>query len=136
MVLWLARDSAHRKARNGARLASEGMEGLLALEVAAPANSGRRPIRDEVRLLIRRLASENILWGQRRIQAELARLGFKVSARTVAKYMRLPHDREPSPGWRTFVERHAAEIWACDFFCVQTMVQDPACLLRGQPRQS
>ena len=45
--------------------------------------------------MIRRLASENILWGQRRIQAELARLGFKVSARTVAKYMRLPHDREP-----------------------------------------
>jgi len=72
-------------------------------------------------LLIRRLASENILWGQRRIQAELARLGFKVSARTVAKYMRLPHDREPSPGWRTFLERHAAEIWACDFFCVQTL---------------
>jgi hypothetical protein len=87
----------------------------------APANSGRRPIRDEVRLLIRRLASENILWGQRRIQAELARLGFKVSARAVAKYMRLPHDREPSPGWRTFPERHAAEIWACDFFCVQTL---------------
>ncbi len=87
----------------------------------APANSGRRPIRDEVRLLIRRLASENILWGQRRIQAELARLGFKVSARTVAKYMRLPPDREPSPGWRTFLERHAAEIWACDFFCVQTL---------------
>jgi transposase InsO family protein len=72
-------------------------------------------------LLIRRLASENILWGQRRIQAELARLGFKVSARTVAKYMRLPHDGEPSPGWRFFLKRHAAEIWACDFFCVQTL---------------
>ena len=87
----------------------------------APAHSGRRPIRDELRLLIRRMASENVLWGQRRIQAELARLGFKVSARTVAKYMRLPHDREPSPGWRIFLERHAAEIWACDFFCVQTL---------------
>jgi putative transposase len=86
-----------------------------------PANSGRRPIRDEVRLLIRRLAAENILWGRRRIQAELARLGFKVSARTVAKYMRLPHDREPSPGWRSFLRRHAAEIWACDFFCVQSL---------------
>ncbi len=43
------------------------MEGLLARwRSRAPANSGRRPIRDEVRLLIRRLASENILWGQRR----------------------------------------------------------------------
>jgi hypothetical protein len=87
----------------------------------APANSGRRPIRNELRLLIRRMASENVLWGQRRIQAELARLGFTVSARTVAKYMRIRHDREPSPGWRTFVKRHATAIWACDFFCVQTL---------------
>jgi arginine repressor len=40
----------------------------------------------ELRTLIRRMTTENRLWGQRRIQAELARLGFKVSARTVAKY--------------------------------------------------
>jgi hypothetical protein len=64
---------------------------------------------------------ENILWGQRRIQAELTRLGFYVSARTVAKYMRLPRVRGSSPSWRCFLERHAAEIWACDFFCVQTV---------------
>ena len=48
---------------------------------------GRRRISLELRALIRRMASENALWGQRRIQAELARLGFNVSARTVAKYM-------------------------------------------------
>jgi transposase InsO family protein len=35
--------------------------------------------------------------------------------------MRIRHDREPSPGWRTFLKRHATEIWACDFFCVQTV---------------
>lgn len=29
--------------------------------------------------------------------------------------------RRTSPGWRTFLVRHAAEIWACDFFCVQTL---------------
>jgi putative transposase len=88
----------------------------------APAKGGRNPIRDELKLLIRRMASENILWGQRRIQAELTRLGFKVSTRTVAKYMPLPQDRRrPSPSWRCFLERHAAEIWACDFFCVQTL---------------
>jgi putative transposase len=81
----------------------------------------RPPVQVELRLLIRRMALENVLWGQRRIQAELARLGFKVSARTVAKYLRLPHGREPSPGWRIFLGRHAAEIWACDFFCVRTL---------------
>ncbi len=34
------------------------------------------------------MARENPLWGQRRIQGELANLGFNVSPRTVAKYMR------------------------------------------------
>jgi hypothetical protein len=29
------------------------------------------------------MAAENHIWGQKRIQAELARLGFQISARTV-----------------------------------------------------
>src|SRR5713226_1811004 len=59
--------------------------------------AGRRPIALDLRALIRRMAMENRLWGQRRIQAELARLGFRVSARSVAKYMRRPWDGKPSP---------------------------------------
>ena len=53
---------------------------------------GRRRIDSDLRALIRRMACENPLWGQRRIQAELARLGFTVCARSVAKYMRKPYD--------------------------------------------
>ena len=83
---------------------------------------GRRPLPQELRALIRRMAAENWLWGQKRIQAELARLGFKVSARTVAKYMRAYHNRGPSPGWRKFLKQHAPNIWACDFFCVHTIL--------------
>ncbi len=83
--------------------------------------AGRPPIPPELRDLIRRMATENQLWGQRRIQAELARLGFRVSARSIAKYMRRPWDGEPSPGWRAFLKRHASTIWACDFLCVQTL---------------
>ena len=49
---------------------------------------GRPPLQRALRALIRRMSVENRLWGQRRVQAELARLGFPVSARTVAKYMR------------------------------------------------
>src|SRR5215469_15779708 len=52
-----------------------------------PGRPGRHPIAPELRALIGRMTMENRVWGQRRIQAELARLGFKVSARTVAKYM-------------------------------------------------
>jgi transposase InsO family protein len=68
------------------------------------------------------MAIDNQLWGQRRIQAELARLGYKVSARTVAKYMHRPAHRSPSPSWRPFLKQHASAIWACDFFCVQTIL--------------
>src|SRR6516165_2029510 len=83
--------------------------------------AGRRPIAPELRNLIRRMTMENRLWGQRRIQAELARLGFRVSARTVAEYMQRTHRREPSSRWRSFLRQHGSEIWACDFFCVRTI---------------
>lgn len=82
---------------------------------------GRRRIPLELRDLIRRMAQENRLWGQQRIQGELANLGFTVCARTVAKYMQKPWDGHSSPGWRQFLEHHAKEIWACDLFTVQTI---------------
>ncbi len=85
------------------------------------AGTGRRKIDPELRDLIRRMARENPLWGQRRIQAELARLGFRACARTVARYMRSPYSGTPSPGWRQFMHQHADEIWACDLFTVQTI---------------
>jgi hypothetical protein len=40
----------------------------------------RRPIAAELRTLIRRITIENRLWGQRRSQTELARLGFSAMA--------------------------------------------------------
>jgi hypothetical protein len=66
---------------------------------------GRRPIPPELQALIRRITTENRLSGQKRMQAELSRLVFAVSARTVAKYMNR-RSRGPSPGWRKFLKRH------------------------------
>jgi transposase InsO family protein len=82
---------------------------------------GRKTIDREIRELIRRMACENPLWGQRRVQAELARLGITVCARTVAKYMQRPYNGRPSPGWRQFLDQHTGEIWACDLFTDQTV---------------
>ena len=49
---------------------------------------GRPPIPLELRQLIRRMASENPLWGEERIANELlVKLGLRVSPRTVRKYM-------------------------------------------------
>jgi hypothetical protein len=55
--------------------------------------------------LIRRMATENRLWGAPRIHGELLKLGIAVSERTVSRY--LP-DRRTAPlqTWRTFLANH------------------------------
>jgi hypothetical protein len=86
------------------------------------ARGGRPAIRRELQALIGRMAAENRLWGQKRIQAELARLGFQVSARTVAKYMRGCRSGGPIGTWREFLTQHTLNILACHFFCVPTIL--------------
>jgi hypothetical protein len=98
--------------------------------------AGRHSIPQELQGLIRRMATENRLWGQKRIQAELARLGFKVSARTVAKYMRLRSSREPSPGWRKIPKGSRIEHMGLRFFLrSDNFVRDALCLLRDSAHQ-
>jgi hypothetical protein len=49
---------------------------------------GRPQIPAELRVLIRRMARENSVWGEERIASEwLVKLGIQVSPRTVRKYM-------------------------------------------------
>src|SRR5713226_1641451 len=83
--------------------------------------AGRKRIALEVRTLICRMTRENPLWGQMRIMAELLKLGYLVSPRTVRKYMRRPWNGQPSPGWKVFLKEHAQDLWACDFLCVRTL---------------
>jgi putative transposase len=81
---------------------------------------GRPRLDSERRQLIRRMARENPTWGRRRIQAELALLGYEVAQPTVAKYMHRTSPR-PSPTWRMFLTAHARDIVAVDFFLVPTL---------------
>ena len=81
---------------------------------------GRPRLDPELRHLIQRMARENPTWGRRRIQAELALLGYTVAELTVAKYMQRTSPR-PSPTWRAFLATHAREIVAVDFFLVPTL---------------
>ena len=52
---------------------------------------------------------------------ELRALGVEVSASGVRAYRRQALRRPPSPSWRTFLRLHAPQIWAADFFTVQTL---------------
>jgi putative transposase len=81
---------------------------------------GRPPLDAELRTLIRRMARDNPTWGRRRIQAELALLGYAVAQLTVAKYMYRTSPR-PSTTWRVFLTAHARDIVAVDFFLVPTL---------------
>jgi hypothetical protein len=84
-------------------------------------NRGGRPrVDQELRALIRRMASENPLWGAPRIHGELMKLGFDVAQSTVSKYM--PRRYGPSSqSWKTFLRNHADDIASIDFLIVPTI---------------
>src|ERR1022692_4687802 len=85
--------------------------------------AGRPPIPPELRSLIRRMATENPLWGEERIANELlVKLGIRVSPRTVGKYMpkRPPGQSRGDQRWSAFLKNHAKAILACDFFIAVT----------------
>ncbi len=82
--------------------------------------SGRPQIVPELRQLIGRMWEANPAWGSPRIVAELKKLGIDVAKSTVEKY-KPRGGRPPSSTWRTFLEQHAKELVAVDFFVVPTV---------------
>jgi transposase InsO family protein len=83
--------------------------------------AGRPKITDEIRGLVRRLAEENANWGAPRIHGELLKLGFVISERTVARYLRRFRRRgDPVKAWFTFLRNHREAMVAFDFFTVPT----------------
>jgi putative transposase len=91
--------------------------------------AGRRPGRpatsNDVVALVLRLARDNPRWGYQRIVGELAGVGVRVSATSVAKILReaglSPAGARARLGWHTFLRAHAASMLACDFFTVETL---------------
>jgi len=83
---------------------------------------GRPKIDEEVRVLIRRLAEENADWGAPKIHGELQKLGFVVSERSVARYLRRIRRRGDSgKRWLTLLQNHREAAVAFDFFTVPTV---------------
>src|ERR671916_27099 len=76
--------------------------------------------------LIQEMALNNQLWGVKRIQGELLKLGITVSKRTIARYIQQVRPLRPhGQHWATFLQNHAKEIWACDFLQLHDAVFRP-----------
>jgi transposase InsO family protein len=68
------------------------------------------------------MAMENPQWGAPKIHGELLKLGFQISERTVARYLRGAKRRgDPTKRWLTFLANHREVIVGMDFFTVPTV---------------
>jgi transposase InsO family protein len=81
-----------------------------------------RPLIDAApRELIERMVKEH-RWGAPRIHGELLKLGFRISERTVSRYVRAMRPRRPAgTTWKTFLDNHREVLAAIDFFIVPTV---------------
>ena len=83
---------------------------------------GRKPLSQEIRALIFRMAAENPTWGAPRIHGELLKLGFHLSQPSVSRWLRrAPRGPDVAKRWLTFLRNHRDAIAAMDFFTVPTI---------------
>src|SRR5688572_13688375 len=66
------------------------------------------------------MCHENQLWGAPRIHSELLKLGVKIGATSVSKYM-VRRRQPPSQTWRTFLDHYVKDLVSVDFFIVPTI---------------
>ena len=87
---------------------------------------GRPPVTPGIKRLMLRRARENPLWGHRRIQGELVKLGIAMAPSTVRDILHAagidPAPRHTGPTWRQFLHAQAAGILAVNFLHVDTVM--------------
>ena len=85
---------------------------------------GRPRLTQELRDVVIRIGSENLLWGYKRIAGELKKPGLYAGANSVKRILNdagihpSPERRRKQPAlpWTTFVRAHLESLVACDFF--------------------
>ena len=87
---------------------------------------GRPRTAAAIRKLVLRIAADNPMWGHRRVQGELVRLGHRIAASTVWQILHDagidPAPRRSGPTWKQFLTAQARGILAADFIHVDTVL--------------
>ena len=80
---------------------------------------GRPSTTAAIKKLVLRMAHENPMWGHRRVQGELVRLGHRIAASTVWQILHDagidPAPRRSGPTWRQFLTVQAQAVLAVGF---------------------
>jgi hypothetical protein len=103
--------------------------------LSKPKQPGRPRTGSEIRKLIRTMAASNPTWGAPRVHGELKKLGYRISERTVSRWMPRKTGK-PSQTWMTFLRNHVAQMVAVDFFTVPTIPASSAVCLRHSGARS
>jgi len=86
---------------------------------------GRPGMSSELVALTVRLAKENPHWGYDKIQGELLKPGYNLSASSVRNIIKrhrvTPVSQRSTGSWRSLLRHYKDQILACDFFTVETI---------------
>jgi transposase InsO family protein len=85
---------------------------------------GRKPIAKDIKGLILTIKNDNILWGVRKIQGELKKLGIIIDYKTIwniLKAFRRKGKVKKYLNWKKFLALQTNSIYAMDFFTVDTI---------------
>jgi putative transposase len=81
---------------------------------------------ERIEALVVKMARENPRLGYGKLEGELLKLGYVVPASTIRAILRR-HGIPPAPvrdslSWRTFLSHYKDQMFACDFFTVETVM--------------
>ena len=86
---------------------------------------GRKPVAKDIQDLILRIKNENILWGVRKVQGELGKLGICIDYKTVWNILRNFRRKGKVTkylDWKKFLTMQIQNIYAMDFFTIDTII--------------
>jgi putative transposase len=85
---------------------------------------GRKQIAKDIQEQILKMKNDNILWGVRKIQGELRKLGIIIDHKTIWNILRtLRRNGKINKylNWKKFLKMHIETIYATDFFTIDTI---------------